>query len=346
MEAFKNNIVYILAFVSVFVVIYFLGSTNQEGIVFYGVATNRETQVKSEQNIRVEKILVKQGQKVKKGDVLLIVSQGELKNELTNTKLKTKENDLLNMKNVHSLGSELNSTSIASANQLKQLDIQIRQLEAEKENRAKLIEQFSGVNKSELDFSEINNQINLLEEQKRDILQSAQIKEKQLGTQINQIEEISNVQSSALKNTTYLLEKKVTQLQILAPEDGIVGNILCEEGENIPAFQLLLMLSELTPSSIQGYIFEDIKLDPKKGDSFIVKSIRDDERSYIGKINEIGSRLVEIPPRLRKIQEVVTYGRDISIDIPKDNKLLQNEKITITSAKKERFFLKILTSYF
>ncbi|WP_185116184.1 MULTISPECIES: HlyD family secretion protein [Chryseobacterium] len=341
MKIFKNNLVYIIAFFSIFIVIYFFANINQENIVFYGVAINRETEIKCEQNIRVEKILVRQGQKVKKGDILLIVSQGELKNELTNNKLKAKENTLFNMQNVHNLSSELNSSNLTSDNQLKQIDLQIQQLETEKQNKIKLIEQFSNVDKNTLDFSEIDNQINLLQEQKREVLQSARIKEKHLGTQINQVQQINKVQSSALRNTTYLLEKKVTQLEILAPEDGIVGNILCEQGENVPSFQLLLMLSELTASSVQGYIYEDIPLDPKKGDFFIVQSIRDNERSYLGKINEIGSRLVEIPPRLRKIQEVITYGRDISIEIPKNNKLLQNEKVMITFAKKKNGFFSL-----
>jgi hypothetical protein len=44
----------------------------------------------------------------------------------------------------------------------------------------------------------------------------------------------------------------------------------------------------------------------------------------------MGHRIVEIPERLRKIPEIKTYGREVLIQIPSDNKFLQKEKVVLT----------------
>ena len=48
-----------------------------------------------------------------------------------------------------------------------------------------------------------------------------------------------------------------------------------------------------------------------------------------GVVKTLGSRIVEIPPRLRKIKELKTFGREIIIEIPSDNPFLQKEKVIL-----------------
>ena len=48
-----------------------------------------------------------------------------------------------------------------------------------------------------------------------------------------------------------------------------------------------------------------------------------------GVVTTLGSRIVEIPPRLRKIKELKTFGREIIIEIPSDNPFLQKEKVIL-----------------
>ena len=50
---------------------------------------------------------------------------------------------------------------------------------------------------------------------------------------------------------------------------------------------------------------------------------------YTGKVIGLGSRIVEIPSRLRKIEAIKAYGREVLIEISKENCFLQNEKVSI-----------------
>jgi hypothetical protein len=48
----------------------------------------------------------------------------------------------------------------------------------------------------------------------------------------------------------------------------------------------------------------------------------------------LGSRIVEIPERLRKNPDLKTYGREVLIAIPPSNLFLQKEKVILNLLKK------------
>ena len=49
----------------------------------------------------------------------------------------------------------------------------------------------------------------------------------------------------------------------------------------------------------------------------------------------MGSRIIEIPDRLRKNPTFKTYGREIQVEIPSDNQFLQKEKVILKLPPKE-----------
>ena len=50
-------------------------------------------------------------------------------------------------------------------------------------------------------------------------------------------------------------------------------------------------------------------------------------------ITGLGSRIVEIPDRLRKNPDLKTYGREVLISIPPTNFFLQKEKVILNLLK-------------
>jgi len=80
---------------------------------------------------------------------------------------------------------------------------------------------------------------------------------------------------------------------------------------------------------IKGYVHEDLTLQVQLGDQFKATSLKDERMSYPGKVIGLGSRIVEIPTRLRKIPEVKNYGREVLVEISKDNRFLQKEKVSL-----------------
>ena len=86
---------------------------------------------------------------------------------------------------------------------------------------------------------------------------------------------------------------------------------------------------------IKGYVHEDLTLEVSIADKFTVSSLKDGAVSYPGRVVGLGSRIVEIPSRLRKNPDFKTYGREVLIEITKVNQFLQKEKVAISYAGKK-----------
>jgi len=122
---------------------------------------------------------------------------------------------------------------------------------------------------------------------------------------------------------------KTIDLQLKAPTDGVVGNIYCKEAEHIPSYKTLISFYEPNPSLVKGFVQEDLILHVALKDSFLIRSTKDATTFCYGVVTGLGSRIVEIPERLRKISDYKTYGREILVSIPKQNNFLQKEKVIL-----------------
>ena len=119
------------------------------------------------------------------------------------------------------------------------------------------------------------------------------------------------------------------KLSIHAPKDGLIGNIHCLEGENKSSFSTLITFYERNPTLVKGYVHENLIVHVEVGDTLEVSSSLHPEHKRHGVVAGLGSRIVEVPERLRKIPELKTYGREVLIQIPPDNPFLQKEKVVL-----------------
>ena len=117
--------------------------------------------------------------------------------------------------------------------------------------------------------------------------------------------------------------------QITAPTDGVIGNIHCKEAEHIPSYKTLITFYEPNPTLVKGFVQEDLLLHVSLKDTFIIRSTKASEISCKGEVIGLGSRIVEIPERLRKVVGMKTYGREVLVAIPADNQFLQKEKVIL-----------------
>jgi hypothetical protein len=126
----------------------------------------------------------------------------------------------------------------------------------------------------------------------------------------------------------YYNKRKRDEL-IVAPSDGLIGNVHCKEGEKITSFGALISFYEESPNLVVGYIHEELILKINIDDSIAIYSSSRPDIQNKGVVKTLGSRIVEIPPRLRKIKELKTFGREIIIEIPPENPFLQKEKVIL-----------------
>jgi len=88
---------------------------------------------------------------------------------------------------------------------------------------------------------------------------------------------------------------------------------------------------EENPTLVKGYVHESLIVLVNIGDSLTVTSTLRPQNIINGAVIGLGSRIVEIPERLRKLPTIKTYGREVIISIPKENTFLQKEKVSINS---------------
>tara|TARA_B100000809_G_C15127490_1_gene526884 strand:- start:1354 stop:2361 length:1008 start_codon:yes stop_codon:yes gene_type:complete len=329
----KFNLIYLVAIMICILLVYSLFFKADNSVTFYGFAENKETEISMDNAIEVEEIFVTVGEKVEKGAPLLNVVSATLPVKISDTEYKIEELETKYNLWKSDLDWRISQYSIELNENTSKIQSQIDQLNAELENNKKLSKSIKSIDNN----SDTNNEI----------VNPTFIKLAALNEELNHTKGIINTQINNLKserfadNNPLLSEIKALEVQlthykdrkkeevIIAPSDGLIGNVHCKEGEKISSFGALISFYEESPTLVVGYIHEELILKININDSIAIFSSSRPDIKNKGIVKTLGSRIVEIPPRLRKIKELKTFGREIIIEIPPDNPFLQKEKVIL-----------------
>jgi len=333
----KFNLIYIVALLVGLVLIVSISFQNNTSVTFYGFAENQETQINMGRPVEVDKIHVTIGQKVKKGDALLDVFSSMLPVQINDAEYSIEE-----LKTEYAMWkSEIDGQILESTLMLdeKTSDIQaeIDEYKAALQLNKKLASNLQSFEIDTLQVRGIKNplvtRIETLEEELEGIKNN-------ITSQITRLKKERNATNNPLFSRIKILEKELEYFNlekgketILAPTDGLIGSIGCKEDEIIAPFSTLITFYQETPTLVKGYIHEDLILTVDINDSVTVFSTSRPDVFSMGVVKTLGSRIVEIPTRIRKIKELETFGREVIIEIPPNNPFLQKEKVTLTVNK-------------
>lgn len=129
------------------------------------------------------------------------------------------------------------------------------------------------------------------------------------------------------KREIALIEGRMKNLFVFAEVDGAVGAVNYKNGEKAPAFAPLITLVPLNPTYVNGYINENLSSTMAVGQTVEVSSAGG--KVVRGSVVSIGSRIVQIPERLLRIQTLPAWGREVVIKIPRANEFLLGEKVFV-----------------
>jgi multidrug resistance efflux pump len=278
----------------------------------------------------VEEILVKPGQEVKKGEILLRLSRRKAKETLQDQEYRIAE--LRAKKALWKLQkeNEILENRIKLKAKLDELESQKNRLKQEIAYKKSLYDGLTQPGKNEAAY-------NYLEAELQNILEAENATRQLYEAKIAGLEKELQLGQSPYEEQIkkYEAEREFEQAQdfqpivVVAPSDGIVGDIKCKEAEHVSSFSTLMTFYEPHPNIVKGFVHEDLTLKVDIGQEFVVSSLKDENLKYSGKVIGLGSRIVEIPTRLRKIEVIKAYGREVLIEIPASNAFLQNEKVSI-----------------
>ena len=329
----KFNLIYFVAIMICILLLYSLFFKADNSVTFYGFAENKETEISMDNAIEVEEIFVTVGQKVEKGDSLLNVVSATLPLKISDTEYKIEELETKYNLWKSGLDWKISQYRIELNENTGKIQSQIDQLNAELENNKKLSKTIKSIDSDpNTNYEIVNPTLIKLEALNEALNHTKGI----INTQINNLKSKRFADNNPLLSEIRALEVQLTHYQerkkeevIIAPTNGLIGNVHCKEGEKISSFGALISFYEESPTLVLGYIHEELILKIKINDSIgIFSSSRPDIQNK-GIVKTLGSRIVEIPPRLRKIKELKTFGREIIIEIPPENPFLQKEKVIL-----------------
>ena len=328
----KFNLIYIVAFIVFLVLLLSLTIKFDSSVTFYGFAENKETEISMENPVEVMKINVTTGQRVKKGTILLNVISSSLPIKISNTEYSIEELQTKYNLWKTDLDWKISQYTIQLNEKTSSIQSQIDHLNAQLDKNKILAQNLKSVDNN-TDKGEIVNPVFIkIDALKEELKFTRGI----ITTQINNLKSERFADNNPLLSEINALkvqlehykERKEDEI-IVAPTDGLIGNVHCKEGEKISSFGTLITFYEESPTLVVGYIHEELILKINIDDEIDIYSSSRPEIQNKGVVKTLGSRIVEIPPRLRKIKELKTFGREIIIEIPPDNPFLQKEKVIL-----------------
>ncbi len=325
---------HLIAFITILIaLVMFNWQYGNETFIFFGFAENKEMEIRLEHPSTIENIYVTPGSKVNKGDLLMEVTRSNL--ELTQSDLNHEIAKLESQSNFREaeIQSFINQLLAQKASKVSEIQIQIAQLESEISIKESLIKDLESIKPAKDKKGRSPNTIRI-EGLKREL----KLAVKPIDTQIKELENElyaaknpTKIQIRKLQNELEFVKEEEDKLSIFAPTDGVVGTIFCKEGEQFSAYNTLITFYEENPTQVKAYVLESLILNVNMGDSIIVLSGVQTGSKCMGKVVGLGSRIIEIPERLRKNPTFKTYGREIQIEIPAENDFLQKEKVVLKS---------------
>lgn len=298
---------------------------------FYGFAESNETEINYNYAVVVDEILVTPGQEVKTGDVMLKLSRLKSKETLVDQPFRIaelrSEAKLWDQRKRDQIEREkLDVQQIVSG-----IDTEISELKEEIVYRKSIVDGLKTIEPVPSSYDPIKQKIAILEEKRRSAKAAAQLRIEGFENELALGKNPFALQQRRLQAEADFDEsQKVQNIVVSAPSDGLIGNVYCKEAEHVPSYRTLLSFYEPHSGLIKGYVHEDLTLEVELDNKFSVSSLKDASLVYEGKVIGLGSRIVEIPVRLRKLADFKTYGREVLIEIPKSNKFLQKEKVALS----------------
>lgn len=327
----KVKYIVLLWLVIVGALIYFNFNLHSFNKSFYGIAENSDFVVSYGGLVEISKIHVVQGQMVQPGDTLIEVFRPEL-----DERIRQITDQLITLR------SQKSAAGFDSKSMISQLEAEIKAKRAEIESQIKQIEMQYSINKSltnelksiqfDADSSTYNPTKVRIEALKNDL----ELMTSPLELRIEQLKGQSGSQKNPFATQIGNLEKEIEKLEqekkkltVYAQAEGVIGTIAFKTGEIVSPYTPILILNSQTPAYITGFIHEDSYQNIQIKDRVQVQSLADRSKKLEGEVVGVGSSITEYPERLRKNIDVRLWGREVQVKVPRQNKLLLGEKVTL-----------------
>ena len=317
------------------IIIYSGGETT----TFQGFAESNETIINSETPVSIKKILVMEGDTVYKGQKLAELESQELAIRIADIRSQLLQIETKRGMSEKEIKSKILQNKAEERAVISELRAQIQTLE----NQLKINKVLAGGLKSVKISDSVKNPIEIQIES----LESAIVDRRREFAEINRMytkmlesgETPEEAQEDKLRAELEALEQQNSDMALYAPFEGIVGSVFIKNGngekvffkggEKIAAYSPILSIVNKEPSFVKGYIPESQFSVIKIGDEVTISNSNSPQQTT-GVVTGLGGRIIPLPLRLLKNQNIALWGREIVVKIPENNGFILGEKVSIT----------------
>lgn len=325
----KFNILYLL-FPAALAACFWIASDFQYQSVnsFFGIAESEPRSLNFDHDIAVREVFVKTGDLVKKGDTLATFYRAELDEQsLENwSELRLTETERAAEFSILEKEKELVRTRLsANARELQaEISLLITEDSLNTLFRGSVYSDLKPAgNKMVADkIAARRKQIDDLQKNAAEEIRILESKQAALGA-------VASVRNESTRAAQKQLESEKNRLFLVAPIDGYVETVLVARNALVEAFTELMKINPQAPNTVIGFIHEASDAPLAVGQEVELVSFNRPEVKCSGRITSINPKMTELPLRLRKFIEMRSWGREVFIGLPQDNRFYISEKITI-----------------
>ena len=311
--------------------LYFILKPEQNtSISFFGFAESNQTEINYNYPVVVDKISVKPGESVEEGDTLMKLSRRKSKETLNDQDFKIQEILAEISETEQIVDGKIKNLKSNVGSRIEKLERDIEALQKEKEFNEDLAQGLQSIKRAQSSYSPIQDEIETLRKEQESLIEGQDVEVSSLKNERDAKIAVFRRQIERLQaEQEFESETEIIEIVVTSPGRGLIGSISCKEEEHIPSYKTLLTFYESTTTLIKGFVHEDLTLHVQTGSQCTVSSLKDENLLYQGRVMGLGSRIVEIPSRLRKNEAIKTYGREVLVEITPENAFLQKEKVAI-----------------
>ncbi|MEP7322178.1 MAG: HlyD family efflux transporter periplasmic adaptor subunit [Saprospiraceae bacterium] len=318
--------IYLVALITLLWILPRIKKKVQFSEAFYGIAENQIRNYNRSNDVIIESIRVRLGQNVKTGDTLMTFQAKNLffkKEDLYSSSrlvdINKKADQFQIKQNIDKWEEQkkiITSTYLVKKNKLlaqKKLSDSLSRLVTNHPTADKKYEM----------------EINALNEMMQVELAELDHKISELQSFFKLSPDLASEKQSNIRTEISRLQEQEKDLTLIADMDGLIGQLDVQRGDPVASYQSLVKIYSSHPNLVTSYISENFIGSVTTTDSVIIESISMPGYQLVGKILNLGARVNALPDRLKKIPEIKAWGREVQIEIPQDNKLIQGEKVKV-----------------
>jgi multidrug resistance efflux pump len=324
----KINPVYLAMVIGLVVLVPLAREIQQRATEFYGIAEDQDVDISLEYPALLRQLLIKEGEEVEAAQVLAILQRTELpfqRASLEQEKIRLQADRQSQILERKATERELQQEKELA---LFEIDNRILQLEAEQALKSKLATDLQSIPTPQADKT-LEPELVALRAERTEITKPYDV---QLNTLSNDAQALLKSIDARLTGVDLELEelsRQQAELELKAPRSGVVGRIHFVPGEQVAARDPILNIYIEHPSQITTYIPEGQLTSIELGDSLRIRTLNADEYLLTAVVAGLGTKIRELPVRMRRDPTVQAWGRELRLQIPLNNTLMQGERVLV-----------------